>query len=72
MITHSLIELTILTPEPAVFVRFLWKYKVYINENGVLEDYHMIIADSQGLNLAKAFTVFHTWKGNGFTVDIDG
>ena len=61
-----------MTPEPAVFVGFLWKYKVYINENGVLEEYRVIVADSQGPNLAKAFTVFHTWEGNGFTVDIDG
>ena len=72
MITHSLMELSILTPEPTVFVGFLWKYKVYINENGVLEDYRVIITDSQGPNLAKAFTVFYIWKGNSFTVDIDG
>jgi len=71
MITHSLIELAILTPQPAVFVRFLWKYKVYINANGVLEDYCVIITDSQGANLVKAFIVFHTWEENGFTVDID-
>jgi hypothetical protein len=72
MITHSLMELSILTPEPAVFVGFVWKYKVYINKNRVLEDYRVIITDSQGANLAKAFTVFHMWEGNSFTVDIDG
>jgi len=71
MITHSLMELSILAPQPAVFVGFLWKYKVFVNESGVLEDYRVIITDSQGANLAKAFTVFHTWEANSFTVDID-
>jgi len=38
-ITHTLIELHLLTPSPAIFIRFLWRYKIYINQNGVLEDY---------------------------------
>jgi hypothetical protein len=59
-ITHTLTELYILTPSPAVFIRFLWRYKIYINQNGVLEDYHVIISDNQGTNLAKQFTVYHS------------
>jgi len=30
-ITHTLTELHLLTPTPATFIRFLWRYKVYIN-----------------------------------------
>jgi hypothetical protein len=39
VITHTLIELHLLTPTPATFIGFLWRYKIYINQNGVLEDY---------------------------------
>jgi len=38
-ITHTLTELHLLTPSPATFIGFLWRYKIYINQNGVLEDY---------------------------------
>jgi hypothetical protein len=45
-ITHTLTELHLLTPSPAIFIRFLWRYKIYINQNGVLEDYQVIIANN--------------------------
>jgi len=70
-ITHMLMELHLLTLTPAVFIRFLWRYKIYINQNGVLEDYQVIIADNQGTKLEKQFTVFHSWDRRGFSVDID-
>jgi hypothetical protein len=70
-ITHTLIELHLLTPSPIVFIGFLWRYKIYINQNGILEDYCVIIADNQGTCLEKQFTVFHSWDGRGFSVDID-
>jgi hypothetical protein len=47
-ITHTLTELHLLTLSPAVFIGFLWRYKIYINQNGILEDYRVIIADNQG------------------------
>jgi len=52
-ITHMLMELHLLTPTPATFIGFLWRYKIYINQNGVLEDYRVIIADNQGTHLEK-------------------
>ena len=70
-ITHTLTELHLLTPTPATFIGFLWRYKIYINQNGVLEDYQVIVADNQGTHLEKRFTVFHSWDGRGFSVDID-
>jgi hypothetical protein len=70
-ITHTLMELHLLTPSPAVFIRFLWRYKIYINQNGVLEDYQVIITDNQETSLEKQFTVFHSWDGRGFSVDIN-
>jgi hypothetical protein len=70
-ITHTLTELHLLTPSPATFIGFLWRYKIYINQNGVLEDYRVIITDNQGTSLEKRFTVFHSWDGRGFSVDID-
>jgi len=48
-----LTELHLLTLSPATFIRFLWRYKIYINQNGILEDYHIIIADNQGTHLEK-------------------
>jgi hypothetical protein len=30
-ITHTLIELHLLTPTPTTFIGFLWRYKIYIN-----------------------------------------
>jgi hypothetical protein len=70
-ITHTLTELHLLTLTPAVFIGFLWRYKIYINQNSVLEDYWVIIADNQGTSLEKQFTVFHSWDGRGFSVNID-
>jgi hypothetical protein len=70
-ITHTLTELHLLTPTPATFIGFLWRYKIYINQNGVLEDYRVIVTDNQGTHLEKRFTVFHSWDGRGFSVDID-
>jgi hypothetical protein len=70
-ITHTLTELHLLTLSPATFIGFLWRYKIYINQNGVLEDYQVIIADNQGTSLEKQFTVFHSWDRRGFSVDID-
>jgi len=70
-ITHTLTELYLLTPTPAMFIGFLWRYKIYINQNSVLEDYRVIIADNQGTHLKKWFTVFYSWDGRGFSVDID-
>ena len=70
-ITHMLTELHLLTPSPATFIRFLWRYKIYINQNRILEDYHIIIADNQETRLEKQFTVFHSWDGRGFSVNID-
>jgi hypothetical protein len=70
-ITHTLTELHLLTPSPAVFIGFLWRYKIYINQNSMLEDYQVIIADNQGTSLEKWFTVFHSWDGRGFSVNID-
>jgi len=64
-------ELHLLTPTPATFIRFLWRYKIYINQNSVLEDYQVIIADNQGTRLKKWFTVFYSWDRRGFSVDID-
>jgi hypothetical protein len=52
-ITHTLTELHLLTPTPATFIRFLWRYKIYINQNGVLKDYRVIVADNQGTRLEK-------------------
>jgi hypothetical protein len=70
-ITHTLMELHLLTPTPATFIGFLWRYKIYINQNGVLEDYQVIVADNQETHLEKRFTVFHSWDGRGFSVNID-
>ena len=70
-ITHTLTELHLLTPSPAIFIRFLWRYKIYINQNGILEDYCMIIMDNQGTHLEKQFAVFHSWDRRGFSVDIN-
>jgi hypothetical protein len=70
-ITHTLMELHLLTPTSATFIGFLWRYKIYINQNGVLEDYQVIVADNQGTRLEKRFTVFHSWDGRGFSVNID-
>jgi hypothetical protein len=52
-ITHTLMELHLLTPTPATFIGFLWRYKIYINQNSVLKDYRVIVADNQGTHLEK-------------------
>jgi len=69
--THTLTELHLLTPSPAIFTGFLWRYKIYINQNGIVEDYWVIVTDNQGMHLETWFTVFHSWDRRGFSVDID-
>jgi hypothetical protein len=70
-ITYTFTELHLLTASPTVFIGFLWRYKIYINQNGILEDYQVIIANNQGTRLEKQFTMFHSWERRGFSVDID-
>ena len=69
--THTLTELHLLMPSPSIFAGFLWRYKIYINQNGILEDYRVIIVDNQGMRLEKRFTVFHSWDRRGFSVNIN-
>jgi hypothetical protein len=45
-ITHTSTELHLLTPSPDTFIGFLWRYKIYINQNSVLEDYRVIVIDN--------------------------
>jgi len=73
-INHSITDLHEITPAPAVFAGHLWRYRIVINIDGILEDYR-IIARTTNLPviaaLQHAFTVYYDWNAVGYTVTID-
>jgi len=74
IINHSITDLHEITPAPAVFAGHLWRYRIIINIDGILEDYR-IIARTTNLPittaLQHAFTVYYDWNAIGYTVTID-
>jgi len=74
IINHSITDLHEITPSPAVFAGHLWRYRILINLDGILEDYR-IIARTTDLPivaaLQHAFTVYYNWNSRGYTVSID-
>jgi hypothetical protein len=74
IINHPLTELFSFTPHPVVFVGFLWRYRITINQTGVLEDYRLITRLNHppgNTALRYAFTVFYDWDAEGYTVSIN-
>jgi len=52
----------------------LWRYRITITTEGVLEDYQIIARTSHlpiTAALQRAFTVFYDWNAAGYTVSID-
>jgi len=74
IINHSITNLYEITPAPAIFAGHLWKYRIIINTDRILEDYQ-IIARTTNLPihaaLQHALTVFYDWNTRGYTVSID-
>ena len=74
IINHSITDLHKIIPAPAVFTGHLWRYRIIINTDGILEDYR-IIARTTGLPiiaaLQHAFMVYYDWNAQGYTVSID-
>jgi len=73
IINHSISDLHEITPAPAVFAGHLWRYRITIARDGILEDYR-IIAQTTTLPihaaLQHAFTVFYDWQSSGYTVSL--
>ena len=73
-INHSLTELHRLTPHPIIFAGFLWRYRIIINQTGILEDYRRIVRTSsipEGAALQKGYTVYYSWDGKSYTITLD-
>jgi len=74
IIDHSITDLHEITPAPAIFAGHLWRYRIIINHDRILEDYR-IIARTTGLlihaALQHAFTVYYNWNARGYTMSID-
>jgi len=74
IINHSITDLYEITPAPAVFARYLWRYRIVINIDRILEDYP-IIARTTSLPIHTAlqhtFTVYYNWNAIGYTDSLD-
>ena len=74
IINHSITDLHKITPTPVVFAGHLWRYRITINQDGILEDYR-IIAQTTSLpihaTLQNAFTVYYDWNTIGYTISLD-
>ena len=73
-INHSITDLHEITLAPAVFAGHLWRYRITITTEGILEDYRIIARTSQlpiTAALQHAFTVFYDWNATGYTISID-
>ena len=72
-IDHPLTDIFCICPHPIVFVGFLWRYRIFITNQGILEDYCMVTAstdNSDSVRLRKAFTAFYSWSEYSYTVSI--
>ena len=72
-IEHPLTDLFHICPHPIVFVGFLWRYWIFITNQGILEDYQVVTAstdNSDSVRLRKAFTTFYGWSEYSYTVSI--
>jgi len=57
-----------------VFAGHLWRYRILINQEGILEDYRIIARTTElpiVAVLQHAFTVYYDWNAQGYTVSID-
>ena len=43
-IDHPLTDLFYICPHPIVFAGFLWRYRIFITNQGILEDYQVVTA----------------------------
>ena len=43
-IDHPLTDLFRICPHPIVFAGFLWRYRIFITNQGILEDYRVVTA----------------------------
>jgi hypothetical protein len=62
-IDHLLTDIFCICPHPIVFAGFLWKYRITITHEGILEDYHVITAhtdNSDSILLKRAYTTFYS------------
>ena len=61
-IEHPLTDLFRICPHPILFVGFLWRYQIFITNQGILEDYRVVTTstnNSDSVRLRKAFTAFY-------------
>jgi len=73
-INHLVIELHSITPYPVVFAGYLWRYRITINQTGVLEDYCVIVRTTSlpvHTALQHTFTVYYDWNNTGLTISFD-
>ena len=72
-IEHPASEVAFLTPDPAIFSGYIWKYRTTINKDGILEDYRLIHWSPEepfAAHLYKAHTVFYSWTEDSYTVTL--
>ena len=48
-IDHPLTDLFYICPHPIVFAGFLWRYQIFITNQGILEDYQVVTAATTSL-----------------------
>jgi hypothetical protein len=72
-IDHPLTDIFHICPHPIVFAGFLWRYRITITNEGILEDYRVITThtdNSDSVLLKKAYTTFYSWSENSYTTSI--
>jgi len=71
IINHSISDLHEITLAPAVFTGHLWRYRITIGIDRILEDYRIIACTTTlpvHAALQHAFTVFYDWQSLGYMV----
>src|SRR5947208_4029863 len=72
-ITHPIADLFHFCPHPNTFVGFLWRYRITITHEGVLEDYRIITTatgQTSSTFLKRQFTIFYSWTDYSYTTSI--
>jgi hypothetical protein len=72
-IDHPLTDIFHICPHPIVFAGFLWRYRITITNEGILEDYRVITThtdNSDSVLLKKVYTMFYSWSEYSYTIAI--
>ena len=72
-INHPITELQQITTHPVVFEGYIWRYRIVISRQGIIEDYRTVERTRtlpETARLIKFCTAFYSWDARHWTVEL--